>query len=270
MKRIYLEITDACNLNCPFCTYPKGHSFMPLDRIEDHLKQIKPICDYVYLHILGEPLLHPDFDQILCLLDQLEMSLQLVTNGILLPKHPDLLEHPCLRKLSVSVHSVNHLKIGNDYFDSLDQLILDPHGKNIELRFYDRDHLDDDLQAYLKHLENTYDFKDTSKSDSYEVKRHVYVYFSELFRWPEIRDPFLSDQGTCHGAIDMIAINVHSEVTLCCLDPLAYNSIGNLTDQSLQEILSSKQYLEHVEAFRQHRLLSPLCQRCSYRTRFSS
>ena len=63
MKRVYLEITDACNLRCPFCTYEKKDHFMSLEQIDDYTSQIKPFCDYLYLHILGEPLLHPDFYQ---------------------------------------------------------------------------------------------------------------------------------------------------------------------------------------------------------------
>ena len=69
MKRVYLEITDACNLRCPFCAYEKGNSFMSLDQIDDYTSQIKPFCNYIYLHILGEPLLHPDFEKILDILD---------------------------------------------------------------------------------------------------------------------------------------------------------------------------------------------------------
>ena len=123
MKRIYLEITDACNLNCPFCTYEKGHSFMSLDKIEDYIRQIKPFCSYIYLHILGEPLLHPDFEKILEILDDNEMNLQLVTNGTLLDKYPDLLKHPCLRKLSISLHSISDLDISPAYFTTIDHLL---------------------------------------------------------------------------------------------------------------------------------------------------
>ena len=43
MKRVYLEITNSCNLNCPFCDYPKGHDFLSLEEVKDYLKQIKPI-----------------------------------------------------------------------------------------------------------------------------------------------------------------------------------------------------------------------------------
>ena len=90
MKRVYLEITNACNLNCSFCTNKKGTTFMSLDDIDNYLNQIKEFGNYIYLHVLGEPLLHPNFDQILKLLDEKDFNLQLVTNGILLNKYPNI------------------------------------------------------------------------------------------------------------------------------------------------------------------------------------
>ena len=66
-------------------------------------------CNYIYLHIIGEPLLHPDFNEILDILDRYDMHLQLVTNGTLLNRYPDLLRHSCLRKLSISLHSINNI-----------------------------------------------------------------------------------------------------------------------------------------------------------------
>ena len=64
IKRVYLEITNACNLDCPFCTNNKGQSFMNIDTIKNYLFQIKQISDYVYLHVLGEPLLHSNLNDI--------------------------------------------------------------------------------------------------------------------------------------------------------------------------------------------------------------
>ena len=268
MKRVYLEITDACNLNCPFCTYPKGNVFLTYEQIEDYVGQIKPFCDYLYLHMIGEPLLHPDFDRILDLLDRKEMKLQLVTNGTLLERYPDLTEHSCLRKLSVSLHSISRSAVSDSYFDVIDQLIEKDRQAVLELRFYDREHLDEKLQSYLSLLEKKYPFQPTSKSDSYRLNANTYVYFAKLFEWPSLNSPFISDSGTCHGAIDMIAINSRSEVTLCCLDPEAYNSIGNLEKQKLSQILSSDAYQEQIAAFRSHKIKNALCQRCSYRLRF--
>ncbi len=268
MKRIYLEITDACNLNCPFCTYEKGQSFMPFEKIEDCIRQIRPFCSYVYLHILGEPLLHPDFDRILDVLDENEMNLQLVTNGTLLNKHPDLLKHPCLRKLSISLHSVNNLSISDDYFTTIDHLLEEDRNAAIELRFFDPDNLSEKLNDYLNRLKEKYSFEITSKKNSYQLKENTYIYFEELFEWPKISDPEIGDVGTCHGGVDMLGITVDSKVTLCCLDPKAHNVIGSLEESGFAHIINSPAYKKIVQEFKAHVISSPLCKRCSYRLRF--
>ena len=269
MKRVYLEITNSCNLNCSFCTYEKGHNFLNVQEIDDCLNQIKAYCNYIYLHILGEPLLHPNFNEILDLIDSKDMYLQLVSNGTLLYKYPDLLDHKCLRKLSISLHSVNNTGINNSYFDTINELI-DNNKSTIELRFYDKENLDDSLKNYLSYLEDKYSFKVTSKDNSYKLKDNVYVYFEKFFKWPDINDEFISYEGTCHGAIDMIAINSNLDVCVCCLDPKAYNLIGNLKENSLKEIVGSNKYKEYVDGFKNNKIISELCSKCSYRLRFKS
>ena len=268
MKRVYLEITNSCNLNCPFCTNSKGNDFLSLSQIEDYLSQIKPYCNYIYLHILGEPLLHPQFDKILKLLDEKQMDLQLVTNGTLLSRYPDLLKHTSLRKLSISLHSINNIDVDADYFDTINNLIDNNNNKIIDLRFYDLNNLDQKLENYLNKLKTKYGFALNSRNNSYKLKDNVYISFEEFFHWPDINDPVISDKGTCHGAIDMIAINSKSEVTICCLDPYAHNSIGNLKRMSLKQILESDKYKKTVEDISNHNLTNELCKRCSYRLRF--
>ena len=270
MKRVYLEITDACNLRCPFCTYEKGNSFMSLDQIDDYTSQIKPYCNYIYLHILGEPLLHPDFEKILDILDQKGFQLQLVTNGTLLNRFLTLDEHPCLRKLSISLHSYDHCKEKDHYFEMIDALITKDHPFNIELRFYNEESLSEDLKDYKNKLIKQFGIEETKRSSSYLLKKNVYLYEEDFFRWPDISDPYISDTGTCHGGIDMIAINHEGKVGLCCLDPKAHTMIGDLKKESLAAILDSKIYKDYTEGFRQRKILPELCKRCSYRLRFRS
>lgn len=268
IKRVYLEITNACNLNCPFCTNEKGHNFLSFDLIENYIEQIKPICDYIYLHILGEPLLHPDFIKILNLLDKNGMKLQLVTNGTLLKQYPDILTHSCLRKLSISIHSINNTNLYSDYFDVINKLIDTDTKINIELRFYDYDNLNQVLKNYLNELKVKYRFIETSRKNSYKLKDNVYIYFENIFEWPDINHEIVTEIGTCHGGIDMIAINSNSDVTLCCLDPKAYNKIGSLKQNSLEDILNSEIYKKYINNLNNKKLTAPLCRRCSYHQRF--
>lgn len=268
MKRVYLEITNSCNLNCLFCTNEKGNIFLNLQEIDNYTSQIKKHCDYIYLHVLGEPLLHPQFNETLDILDNKDLKLQLVTNGTLLSKYPNLLSHKCLRKLSISLHSINNTNIDNEYFNNINALIETNTNTSIELRFYDKDNLSESLNNYLSYLKEKYSFELTAKHNSYKLKENVYIYFEELFKWPNINDPIISDTGKCHGAIDMIAINSNSDVTICCLDPKAYNSIGNLKQQTLDEILASSEYKNIIDNFKNNKLTKDLCKKCTYRLRF--
>lgn len=268
LKRVYLEITNSCNLNCPFCTNKKSDYFLTLEEINNYITQIKEHCNYIYLHILGEPLLHPNFNEILNILDEKSMNLQLVTNGTLLNKYPDILKHKCLRKISISLHSINNISINDSYFENINKLIDINTNSKIELRFYDKNNLSKQLNDYLNLLINKYDFKITSKNNSYKLKENTYIYFEELFKWPNINDKDISTYGTCHGAIDMIAINSKSDVTICCLDPYAHNKIGSLKNNSLTEILNGETYHKYIDDFKNNIISSELCKKCSYRTRF--
>ena len=271
IKRIYLEITNSCNLNCPFCEAQKQHSFMSLADIERDLKQIKKICNYIYLHVLGEPTLHPQFNEILSLCDDLKLNVQLVTNGTLLYKYPNILEHPSLRKLSISIHSIDQQEINQDYFVNVNRLIKTIANQNrqyLELRFYDPKHLKGHAKKYHDFLKQTYAFKETTKLDSYLIAKHCFVYYQELFHWPNINDPVVSTEGKCHGALEMLGILNNQDVIICCLDAEGHTKIGSLNEQSLEEILHSAAYLNIYNNLLNGKLINPLCQRCTYRTRF--
>lgn len=268
LKRVYLEITNSCNLDCPFCTNEKGSNFLSIKEIENYIVQIKEYCNYIYLHVLGEPTIHPNFDEILDILDRNDMNLQLVTNGTLLNRHPELTKHKCLRKLSISIHSINNINVNDVYFETINKLIESDKQYKLELRFYDKSNLSKQLNDYLSYLKQRYIFETTTKNNSFKLKENTYVYFEELFNWPNINDEFISNIGTCHGAIDMIAINSKSDVTICCLDPKAFNRIGNLKQNSLKEILESQKYLNYINDFKNNTITSELCQKCSYRLRF--
>ena len=65
-KKIYVEITNVCNLNCSFCSrLNRKQEFITLNRIEHLFNEIKEYTDYIYLHVKGESLLHPQLEEII-------------------------------------------------------------------------------------------------------------------------------------------------------------------------------------------------------------
>ena len=106
-KRIYVEITNRCNLRCAFCP----GTARPLRDMQEGefstvLSRLRGKTRYLYFHVMGEPLLHPRLGRFLALADQEGFRVCLTTNGTLLSRREEeLLAAPALHKVSVSLHS---------------------------------------------------------------------------------------------------------------------------------------------------------------------
>ncbi len=272
IKRVYLELSNICNLNCDFCSPTKRvNTQLDLATIEHIIPQIKQVTPYIYLHVLGEPLLYPYFYEVMQILQKHEMQVQLVTNGTLLYKYKSLLEYSCLRKISISAHSLPfHLTNRTNYMNSIIETMehvskqAQPY---VELRFWNSNQLDDYSKHFLELLEKRYNFTTTKKQNSYRVLNHVYIHFDNQFEWPNqsTSGPY---HGKCYGGTQMIAILSNGDVCPCCLDSDAHIKLGSIHNESLQEILHGQRYLNLVEGFKNQRCVESFCQSCTYRQRF--
>ena len=71
-SRIYLEITNCCNLSCAFCPGTRrARRMLPAEEFRLLAGKLRPWTDYLYLHVLGEPLLHPQLPELLAMSDRI-------------------------------------------------------------------------------------------------------------------------------------------------------------------------------------------------------
>lgn len=102
---------------------------MELNRLEAVLRKIKGYGGHVYLHVMGEPLLHPDFPQILELCARNDFRINVVSNGTLAEKYKRvLLSQPAIRQISFSLQCVSSLEPHFDpekYFDNIFTLVAE-------------------------------------------------------------------------------------------------------------------------------------------------
>ena len=85
--KIYTEITNVCNLNCSFCHgTSRERGFLSTLDFALFAKKIAPYTDHVYLHVMGEPLLHPELEKIIDNAAREGLSVSITTNGTLLKK----------------------------------------------------------------------------------------------------------------------------------------------------------------------------------------
>ena len=86
-KKVYIEITNVCNLSCNFC--PKTGrklQFSDEERFKEIIEKVKPYTDYVYFHLMGEPLLNKNLARFLDICYENGLKVNITTNGTLLQK----------------------------------------------------------------------------------------------------------------------------------------------------------------------------------------
>ena len=251
-KKIYIEITNICNLNCPFCSKDnRKKQEMSLDDFEHILKQINDYTDYLYLHIKGEPLIHSKIEDILNLCFKYNKQVNITTNGTLLSKKYKLLDK--IRQINISLHSLSEdklldvLKCG-DYLSSK--------GVQIVYRFWTNDDL-------LKKVLQYYDYKDEI-TNNFKLKNNIYLNRDKEFTWPSLNNKFISNRGTCYGLKTHLGILVDGTVVPCCLDTGIIN-LGTVLEEEFVDILNKKRTKNIITNFNNNKLVEELCQKCDFR-----
>ena len=65
-SKVYLEITNVCNLRCSFCPKTRrAPQFLSEEAFRTLLIRLQGWTEYVYFHLMGEPLLHPELSRFL-------------------------------------------------------------------------------------------------------------------------------------------------------------------------------------------------------------
>ena len=105
-NKVYVEITNICNMNCSFC---HGHKRPPremtLSEFNHILNSLNGITKYVYYHLMGEPLTHPYLPEFLKLAKEKGFKSIITTNGTLLKQFGDKILSAGAHKVNVSLHS---------------------------------------------------------------------------------------------------------------------------------------------------------------------
>jgi len=286
-KKIFVEITNRCNLACDFCVAtrrPKGD--MAPAAFAALLPQLVSFTKFLSLHVLGEPLLHPDLPELLSLCCEQGFQVNLTTNGTLLPRHAAmLLAAPALRQVNVSLHGV--LGRTGDFEDGgylagvlRFARLAAAQGIYASLRVWDlppvteaggvRRH--DWLLARLEEFFSLSSPLAASVVSGQGVKLAERIYLSqkELFAWPTLSDPDLGGSGTCRGLRDQVAILVDGTVVPCCLDAEGLVPLGNVFSTPFATIVAGERATSISKGFRERRVVEELCRRCSYRKRFDA
>ena len=271
--RIYVEITNYCNLSCSFCSKDtREKREMTVSEFRMVISKIKDYTENIYLHVKGEPLLHSNLDEILSICDENKVNLKITTNGTLLAKRKDILLKHNIKQISISLHCENNFpNYFEDVFNTSDELSkkttivyriwtlptldLDKFSTKIVDKIINYYKLDLDIIDKIKHEKAT------------KIAENIYLDKNYEFNWPKISNK-KSDIGTCLGTKDHIGILSDGNVTPCCLDSDGVIRLGNIFESDLEDIINGDLFKKINNGFNNRRLVCDLCRSCTYRKRF--
>ena len=274
-KRIYIEITNICNLSCSFCSLSKrSKRELTVGEFEHILKEINYYTNYLYLHVKGEPLIHSKLSLLLDLCHKYQKKVNITTNGTLIRKQLNTLkEHNCVRQINISLHSENDFQhYLEDIFESVEQLSKE---KYIVYRFWTMKDkkLDKKSQEIIEKIVSYYQLDSNQKTKIYsenniKIKDTIYINKGEEFVWPDENNSYYEEHGYCHALTDQVAILSDGTVVACCLDGEGKLKLGNIFQESFFSIINSTKYNTILQGFQNRKVTENLCKHCSFKSKF--
>lgn len=271
-KKIYIEITNQCNFNCSFCCKSvRMKKFVSPEDFSAILFSIKPYTDYIYLHVLGEPLLHPHLDQLLEQTDKMGFHVNLTTNGSLIAKKEKLLMDSHIRQFNISLHDAEENIPQENWERYLNEVFSFANAKSkdsyFSLRLWNR--IEGQISAFndfcLSKISDFWhvDMSDAMISRNKKVSDHIYFQNSARFSWPGESELSVKKR-TCYAVKDHVAILVDGTVVPCCLDANGEMALGNVFMDSFHDIIQGERATAILNGFRRHEVVEPLCEKCGF------
>lgn len=272
-SRVYVEITNICNRNCSFCHgHNRDHRQMTEAEYARVLEQLTGKTQYIYHHLMGEPLVHSLLPQFIQMATQAGFHPMLTTNGTLLDRLGDTLLIPGLHKINISLHSFE----GNqeDAHKQYVQKVADfAHKANqagilISLRLWNNGFDDGKNDITLQVLRENLPGQWAENTRGYRIRDKLFLEWGDRFTWPDQNAPDNGDTLFCHGLRDHFGILCDGTVVPCCLDSDGIINLGNIFQEELSDILSSPRAKAIVEGFSRRKATEDLCRRCGYAQKF--
>lgn len=273
-NKIYLEISNICNLCCAFCPGTKRQKkALTEEEFIRLLPKLRPYSDYLYFHLMGEPLCHPKLGRFLELAGDTGFKVILTTNGTLLQKQQEtLLTAPALHKVNISLHAfeANDLSVPFEtYLSGCFSFGNAAEGnKIIVYRLWNQGGADEMNTQILSTMESFFPKPWKEDRRGIRIGEKVFLEYGDKFDWPDLTAPEGSHRVFCYGLRDQIGVLCDGTVVPCCLDHEGDLALGNLFEQELKDILETPRAKAIYDGFTDRTASEELCRKCGYARRF--
>ena len=271
LKKAYLEITNECNLGCTFCHGTKRPiRYISVEEFTRAATELRRVSEYIYFHLMGEPLLHPELEKFFHIAHGLGFKVVITTNGTLLKERKELLlSAPALHKVSISLHAyeANAMDIGlGEYLGSCFDFCRDAAegGVITVMRLWNIGGEDSENVEILKKMKEHFPDEWQPSRNGYKLSDRVFLEWGEKFDWPDAEAEQVGEGHSCYGLRDQVGVLSDGRVVPCCLDADGVITLGNIFEESIEEILAKPRAVALKRSFETRKIKEPLCLRCGF------
>ena len=276
LEKAYLEITNICNMACDFChgtcRTPREMTAAEFEMLTDRLTGR---VEYLYFHLMGEPLSHPLLPQFIERAREKGFRPMLTTNGALLGEMGDALLKSPPHRISISLHAPAANKAFSNPLYLADCVSYAKkaaaRGVIVVLRLWNLGGLgESENDGILKYLHEAFPHEWVKNRAGYRLADHLYLEWDREFVWPDKDAPQVSEKASvfCYGLRNHVGILVDGTVVPCCMDADGVLALGNLFEAPLEDILASPRAVAIKTGFDCRRAVEPLCRTCGFVKKF--
>jgi radical SAM protein with 4Fe4S-binding SPASM domain len=254
---------------------------MTIEEFDTITDEISPLTNTICLHLMGEPLLHPNIKEILGICATKNLNVYLTTNGTLIKQNLDLLKTGCVKRISVSLHSFEANNNSNSLDNYLENVLLsckeiaNNSPPYIELRLWNensgknaKNTLNKNIIETINTIFNT-DITQETLQPHTSINNKVYISFANTFEWP-ISTEHKAQNSTkfCYGLRSHFGILCDGTVVACCLDSEGKLALGNIFKSKISDILNTPRAQNIYKGFTDRNITEEFCKTCTYANKF--
>ena len=276
IEKIYLEITNVCNMDCSFCHKTTRQKRLMSEQEFDTLTdKLRGRAKYLYFHLMGEPTLHPLLPKFIQTAKDRGFLPSVTTNGSTLAKTAEALLDNLPYKVSISLHApeANPTFADESYLDNCINFAraATEHGCIVALRLWNLGSGADNSEILDRlHAEFPCEWQQLRGGQGQRLDHKLFLEWGDRFDWPDLAAPEidLNADAFCYGLRDQIGVLVDGTVVPCCLDADGTLALGNLFESTIDDILASPRARTIYDGFSCRRAVESLCRKCGYARRF--
>lgn len=272
-KKVYVEITNICNMNCSFCHgHKRDLKQMDKDEFAVILDKLKGYTEFIYYHLMGEPLTHPLLPDFIKMAGEQGYKSIITTNGTLLESCGETLLSTGIHKVNISLHSFEKGS-DEDYDKYITEIANFAHlasekGVIVVFRLWNKGVDGGKNQIAVKLLKEKLCGCWKENTRGIKIRDNLYLEWGERFEWPDCDAEIKGNKFFCYGLKDQFGILSNGTVVPCCLDSDGVINLGNIFEKDLESILGSERAQNMVDGFKCGKATEELCKRCGYAQRF--